>query len=180
LFGDPKKSASALSRDYELLMDKNTNRPTFLSILGGKVTTYRKLAEKAVTMISAQLGNNAEPWTATKPLPGGDFGNYNLSDLIARTQQQYPFFDKANATRLAKAYGTLVFDIFAAAKSKGDLGIDFGCGFSEVEVRYLIKNEFASTVDDLIWRRSKIGMHLSKSQVKNLQDWLLNLEHIQF
>ena len=178
LFGDPKKSASALSRDYELLMDKNTNTPAFLSILGGKVTTYRKLSEKAVTMISAQLGNNAEPWTATKPLPGGDFGNDSLSDLIARTQQQYPFFDKANAIRLAKAYGTLVFDIFAAVKSKNDLGIDFGCGFSEVEVRYLIKNEFASTVDDLIWGRSKIGMHLSKSQVKKLQDWLLTLEHI--
>jgi len=94
LFGDPQKSASALSRDYELVMDENTDNPPFLSILGGKVTTYRKLSEKAVNMISSRLGNDLDPWTATKPLPGGDFGNDSLSDLISRIEQQHPFFDK--------------------------------------------------------------------------------------
>lgn len=171
LFGDPQKSASALSRDYKLVMDDFGKTPPFLSILGGKVTTYRSLSEKAVDKVANRLGNTAKPWTSNTPLPGGNLGDGGIDALIEHISQQWGFLPPETAQRLARAYGTLVFDIYSDVTKAPDLGINFGHGFTEKEARYLRDHEFAMTADDILWRRSKIGLHLNPLQITTFETW---------
>ncbi len=175
LFGDPKKKASALSRDYELVMDPPGETPPLLSVLGGKITTYRSLSEKAVNMVCSRLSTTrCEPWTANSALPGGDFGAKDFDQLVGRILADWPFLEQNNATRLAHAYGTMCFQIFENVSCEEQLGIHFGSGFYELEAEYLIKNEWAVTVDDILWRRTKMGLRFSQKQVEALEQWIEN------
>ncbi len=176
LFGDPGKEAAALSRDYELVMDPPGATPPFLSVLGGKITTYRSLSEKAINMVCQRIScPSAAPWTAKTPLPGGDLDLGGFDALVQKVTKTYPFLSDETCTRMAHAYGTRVFDILGTAKTKKELGIDFGAGLFEREVRHFLGHEWAKTAEDILWRRSKRGLHLTPAQIKNLENWL---EHI--
>ncbi|NRA89440.1 MAG: glycerol-3-phosphate dehydrogenase, partial [Rhizobiales bacterium] len=145
-----------------------------LNIFGGKITTYRRLAESAFGNIAQFFPNAGQQWTAGTPLPGGDFSVDGVDGLIANAQTDYGFLDAAWAKRLVRCYGTELWDILGNAKHKHDLGIDFGAGLSELEVAWLMTNEFAQQAEDIIWRRTKLGLRMSDKQVKQLEEWIAN------
>jgi len=158
LYDDGVASATAATRDYVLEMD--IDGPPLLNVFGGKITTYRKLSEQVVT----KLWRNRAPWTAGVALPGGDFAVDGVSDLIAALCQDYPFLTQAWATRLVKAYGTDARDILGDAKTAHDLGTAFGGTLTEAEVTWLQRNEYVKTADDILWRRSKLGLHMTAAE----------------
>jgi glycerol-3-phosphate dehydrogenase len=172
LFGDPEKNASALSRDYDLEMDPPGETPPFLSVLGGKITTYRSLSEKAVNMVCARIGKEGTSgWTSTIALPGGDLGAGGRAQLLVDIQKKWSFFTLETAQRLAHAYGSLVDTIFENIKTEADLGQNFGHQFYACEAKYLIAHEWAKTPEDILWRRSKLGLHLSKEEIQTFETW---------
>ncbi len=164
LYDDGAANASAATRDYVLDLDAPKGSAPLLSVLGGKITTYRRLAEDAIERLAPYLKPpSARRWTATAPLPGGDMevGDF---DLLLRTLcGKYPWLDAATAGRLARAYGTRTASIFGEARCADDLGIDFGAGLFQAEIDYLIGQEFALTAEDILWRRSKQGLHIASA-----------------
>ena len=169
LYDDGAKSATAATRDYVLSLD--TNGPALLSIFGGKITTFRKLAEGAMAKLLDHVGGDGD-WTAAAPLPGGDFAVSQVGNLIAALIEDYPFLSDRWATRLIKAYGTDARQILGDAKSEHDLGTDFGATLTTAEVQWLMSHEFAQTAEDVVWRRSKLGLHLNKSQIAALETFM--------
>ncbi len=169
LYDDGAKSATAATRDYVLSLD--TNGPALLSIFGGKITTFRKLAEGAMAKLHDHVGGGAN-WTAKAPLPGGDFPVSQVQNLIADLTRDYPFLSDRWATRLIKAYGTDAREILGDAKSATDLGADFGATLTAAEVQWLMVHEFAHTAEDVVWRRSKLGLRLTKDQIAALEAFM--------
>jgi len=158
-------SATKASRDYRLDLDE-AGAP-LLTVLGGKLTTYRHLAETVLK----RLGIPGE-WTAYKPLPGGDFAPEDKPAIEAELCAAHPFLTEAWARRLVRSYGTEARAILGAAKTAEDLGRDFGATLTEAEVRFLIDKEFARTADDILWRRSKLGLRMNDEQRRALEVWL--------
>jgi glycerol-3-phosphate dehydrogenase len=113
-----------------------------------------------------------EGWTGKSPLPGGDMDVSAVAALTAELRREYPFLDPAHANRLAHAYGTRATKLLGNAKSSADLGQSFGATLTESEVRYLMANEWACTADDVVWRRSKLGLRLSSDEVAALDEWI--------
>ncbi|OJU25320.1 MAG: glycerol-3-phosphate dehydrogenase [Nitrobacter sp. 62-13] len=173
LYDDGASEAKAATREYAFELDTPGGVP-LLSVYGGKITTYRRLAEEALEKLSSYLkGTSArEGWTAKTPLPGGDMEVSAVAALTAELMRGYPFLTKAHASRLAHAYGTRAAKLLGAAKSMADLGRDFGATLTESEVRYLISHEWACTAADIVWRRSKLGLRMSASDIVVLDDWL--------
>jgi len=162
LYDDGAKNASAATRDYVLDLDAPEGSAPLLSVFGGKITTYRRLAEDAIERLAPQLKPpRAERWTATAPLPGGDIEGGDFDRFLCALRGKYPWLDAAAVLRLARAYGTRVEMILGNARSADDLGVDFGAGLFQAEIDYLIRQEFALTAEDILWRRSKRGLHLS-------------------
>ena len=145
-----------------------------LSIYGGKITTYRRLAEEALERLSPYLrsARAREGWTAKSPLPGGDLDVSAIAALSAELQRGYPFITPAHATRLAHAYGTRAVKLLGNARSMADLGKSFGATLTEREVRYLVTAEWAVTAEDIVWRRSKLGLRLSEEEIAGIDNWL--------
>jgi glycerol-3-phosphate dehydrogenase len=145
-----------------------------LSIYGGKITTYRRLAEEALERLSPYLrsAKAREGWTAKSPLPGGDLDVSAISALAAELIRKYPFLSLAHANRLAHAYGTRAGKVLGHAKSADELGQSFGATLTEREVRYLMSSEWALTADDIVWRRSKLGLRLSPAEIAAIDDWI--------
>lgn len=156
LLEDGSKDTKSVTRDYRLHLHENTQNP-MVSVLGGKLTTYRILSEKAVNMILRQH----KSWTGEVPLPGGDIENFH--EFLAAQTQKYPDMPEALLHRLAKSYGTRMEDI---AKN---LGEHYGDNIYQSEIDYLIQHEFAKTLDDILWRRSKLGLHISEKTRQNLE-----------
>jgi glycerol-3-phosphate dehydrogenase len=173
LYDDGASEAKAATREYAFELDTPGGAP-LLSIYGGKITTYRRLAEEALEKLSPYLkGTKArEGWTATAPLPGGDMDVSAGPALTAELLRDYPFLTPAHAGRLAHAYGTRAVKTLGTATSMADLGRNFGATLTESEVRYLMANEWACTADDIVWRRSKLGLRLSATEVAALGEWL--------
>ncbi|KQW18409.1 glycerol-3-phosphate dehydrogenase [Afipia sp. Root123D2] len=173
LYDDGASEARAATRDYVFELDTPGGSP-LLSIFGGKITTYRRLAEEALERLSPYLRGTkaAEGWTATAPLPGGDLDVSAIPALTAELLRDYPFLTPAHANRLSHAYGSRVAKLLGSAKSAADLGQSFGDTLTEREVRYLMANEFARTAEDVAWRRSKLGLRLSKEEISVLDDWM--------
>jgi glycerol-3-phosphate dehydrogenase len=166
LYDDGAESASAATRDYVLDLDAPSSGAPLLSVLGGKITTYRRLAEDAMEKLSPHLKRPlGKPWTATAPLPGGDMEDADFDRFLRGFCGKYPWLDAAAATRLARAYGTRAEVILGKARSAADLGEHFGAGLSQAEIDYLIGEEFALTPEDILWRRSKLRLHLSSDQI---------------
>ena len=168
LFDDGKQNASAVTRDFRLYKHEGLGAP-FLSIFGGKLTTYRTLSEKAVTMIGSELEQPAEPWTAKEPLPGGDIAHGDLRVFMEKKGLQYDWLLPAMLRRYAHSYGARMDRFLDGAKSLKDLGQYFGDELYEAEVTYLVRNEWAREAEDILWRRTKVGLRASEQTVKNLE-----------
>ncbi len=171
LFDDGSKSAAAATRDYVLKVDKTGGAPV-LNIFGGKITTYRRLAESAMSKITAEIGGTRDNWTAGVPLPGGDFPVDGVAKLTSDLKARFPFLSDAWAARLVRAYGTEAVDILGDAESAEALGRDFGATLSEAEVRWLMTREYARTAADVVWRRSKLGLRLTEEQVSAIDTFM--------
>ncbi len=151
---------SSVTRDYRFELSAEAGRPPLLTVLGGKLTTYRRLAEHALQKLGPHLGPMGPAWTAATPLPGGDLGDGGLQGFEARLCRRRPGFDRAFLERLARRYGTLVDEVLGEARSAADLGASLGAGLTEGEVRYLAQKEWAREPDDVLWRRTKCGLHM--------------------
>lgn len=171
LCDDESDSPSAMTRDYTLNVSSEQGGAPLLSVFGGKITTYRKLAKAAMKQLQPFYKRTIQTDTSQLPLAGGDI-RVDWSFWLAQTLQRYPAFDAALITRLAKAYGTAIHELLKNASSEADLGRHFGAGLYEREVIYLCTNEWALEVDDIIWRRSKLGLYLSQDQINSLTAYL--------
>jgi glycerol-3-phosphate dehydrogenase len=171
LYDDGARSATAATRDYVLSVDKAGGAP-MLNVFGGKITTYRRLAEAALAKIAPFFPGTPGPWTAGVPLPGGDFPVDAVETLIAGLKDDYPFLTDFWARRLVRAYGTEARAMLGAAKTEEDLGRNFGATLTERELRWLMENEYARTAEDVIWRRSKLGLRLSADTIAALDAWM--------
>jgi glycerol-3-phosphate dehydrogenase len=170
LYDDGAKSATAATRDYVLSLDENG--APLLNIFGGKITTYRKLAENALKKLTPLIGGG-DPWTADAALPGGDFKVNERDQLVADLAADYPFVDARWALRLIKAYGTEARAILGEAKAAADLGQDFGATLTEAEVKWLMAREYACSAEDVVWRRSKLGLRLTADQIAALDAFMV-------
>ena len=157
LYDDGADNPSAITRDYVLKLDRDG--APLLSVFGGKITTYRRLAEEALALLDAP----ARPWTAGAPLPGGDFQG-GLPALEASLSQRHPWLPAALRHRLARAYGTETSALLGDARDMAALGQDHGAGLTDRELHWLRREEWARTAEDVLWRRSKLGLHLSPAQ----------------
>lgn len=172
LIDDGSDKPEAATRGYRLELDDGEGAP-LLSVFGGKITTYRHLAEAAMAKLAPHLPVLAgDGWTADAPLPGGDFPMTGRDALIAGLARDYPFLEAATAARIGAAYGTRARDWLGEARSGADVGEAFGAGLSEAECRYLVAREWAMTPEDIVWRRTKLGLRLNADQVGRLADWL--------
>jgi glycerol-3-phosphate dehydrogenase len=173
LYDDGASEAKAATRDYVFELDLPGGAP-LLSIYGGKITTYRRLAEEALERLSPYLRSSKarEGWTGKSPLPGGDMDVSAVAALTAELMRNHPFLSHAHANRLAHAYGTRAAKWLGTAKSADDLGQSFGATLTESEVRYLMTNEWALTAEDVVWRRSKLGLLMSSDEIAALDAWM--------
>jgi glycerol-3-phosphate dehydrogenase len=164
-------SATAASRDYTLKLDTSLGAPV-LHVFGGKITTYRRLAESALAKIGPDLGMGRGPWTAGVPLPGGNFAVDGVERIVRELRETHAFLTETWARRLVRAYGTEAGEILAGAREPSDLGEEFGATLTEAEVCWLMDREWARTAEDIVWRRSKLGLRMSASQVERLDHWM--------
>ena len=171
LYDDGATSATAATRDYVLKL-RQEGAASALDVFGGKITTYRRLAEAALARLAPCFPEMGSPWTAGAPLPGGDFSHDGLPALTRGLSMTFPFLDARWAARLARAYGTDAAVMFDGARSLDDLGEHFGAGLTEREVRWLCEREWARTAEDILWRRSKLGLRFSPAETTRLEDWL--------
>jgi len=175
LLEDEHQDAKSVTRDYHF--EWSSEQPPLLSVLGGKITTYRKLAEEAAAHLQRFIPMS-EDWTQHSPLPGGDMPNANFDDFLSRLCTTYPLFPKSLLVRYARAYGTRAFDLLGSAKSVSDLGEEVLPSVFAAEIKYWRTREWAVTATDMLWRRSKLGLHLSADSVERLDRWLSNPAHL--
>ena len=171
LFDDGQSSATKATRDYVLKLEHGAGAP-LLNIFGGKITTYRRLAEAAMDKIAEVFPDLPKPWTAGVSLPGGDFAVDGVPKLEAQLAEQAPALDAKSCNRAVRAYGTEIQEIFGTSEMTGGLGESFGNGLYEAEVRWLIEREWACTADDILWRRSKLGLKFSAEERASLEHWI--------
>ncbi|MBI4274268.1 MAG: glycerol-3-phosphate dehydrogenase, partial [Rhizobiales bacterium] len=144
-----------------------------LTVYGGKITTYRRLAEAALAMLG-RFYVPSKSWTADAPLPGGDFPVDGFDALVAKARVSWPFLTEDHARRLAHAYGTRLERVLGPAKTYGSLGKSFGGGLTVAEVRYLMTHEWAHSAEDVLWRRSKLGLHVVRDEQSALEQFMSN------
>jgi len=166
LYDDGASKAQEATRDYVLDVDEERN---LINVFGGKITTYRKLAESVMKKITSK---NSNKWTATIPLPGGNFKIKDFQSLIQQAQEAYPFIPPEHISRMTYNYGTKIHTILKDVKTTDDLGLHFGHGLYETEAHYLIDNEWAVKVNDILWRRTKLGIRFDETQTETLENWM--------
>ncbi|HLZ79967.1 MAG TPA: glycerol-3-phosphate dehydrogenase, partial [Sphingomonas sp.] len=169
LYDDGAEDASAVTRDYVLKLAEGKG-PQILSVYGGKITTYRRLAEHALEKLAPHLPAMGRPWTDTKPLPGGDMANFDA--FRADVRRRWPFLSEVMARRLTRAYGTRIKRVLGDAASLADLGEDLGGGLYTREVDYLVGQEWARSAEDILWRRSKLRLHVPAGTQERLEQYL--------
>ncbi|WP_420568067.1 glycerol-3-phosphate dehydrogenase [Thalassovita sp.] len=170
LYDDGASAAQAATRDYVLELD--SDGAPLLSVFGGKITTYRKLAEHALEKLAPSFPRMSGAWTARAPLPGGDFPVAQAASRTDALRADYPFLSARDAQRMFRAYGTDASGILGDAKTRADLGRDFGAGLSEAELRWMVTHEFARTTEDVLWRRSKLGLVMTPEQIEGVAKFL--------
>lgn len=171
LYDDGASSASAATRDYVLRVEDRDGAPV-LNVFGGKITTYRRLAEDVMDLVAGYFPNLGAHWTAGAALPGGDFPVEGVEALITRLMSEHPFLGDVWARRLVRAYGTLAWDVLDGAQTEADLGHGFGATLSEREVVWLMQHEFARHAEDVVWRRNKLGLRMSADEIAALDIWM--------
>jgi glycerol-3-phosphate dehydrogenase len=172
LFDDGASKAQEATRDYVLKVETPEGGAPLLNVFGGKLTTYRRLAEHALEKIGEVIGEKGKAWTAGSHLPGGQFSVTGSEQQVAALLARYPFLDRRHADRLIRCYGTDATEILKAAASTADLGQHFGGTLYEAEVRWLIEKEWAVSADDILWRRTKQGLFLQPADVARLTAYL--------
>jgi glycerol-3-phosphate dehydrogenase len=170
LYNDGAKSATAATRDYVLKVD--ANGPPVLNVFGGKITTYRRLAESALEKLQPFFPQAKGKWTARVPLPGGDFPHDGVAALAGALRTAHPWLGDYHAARLIRAYGTDAARMMDGVRSAADMGRDFGGTLTEREVRWLMTREWAVTAADVVWRRSKLGLRMTPDQIAVLDDFM--------
>ncbi|HET9330651.1 MAG TPA: glycerol-3-phosphate dehydrogenase [Steroidobacteraceae bacterium] len=170
LLADEASDPMSVTRDYALELDRDP--APLLSVFGGKITTYRRLAEDAVSMLAAHLGRHAAPWTAAAKLPGGDLPEGSFAVFLRTLERRYPWLPARLRLRCAHAYGTRLEQLLGGATALGDLGREILPQLYERELEYLCREEFARSAEDILWRRSKLGLHLLGVDPGPLQRWL--------
>jgi len=165
LYDDDASKAQEATRDYVLKQAGAPGNGALLNVFGGKITTYRRLAEGALEEIEGILGRRGKPWTKDTPLPGGDFPVDGFDELVRDLARGFPFLAPGHARRLAHLYGTLARQILGSAESLADLGRCFGSDLYEAEVRYLMAREWAMSAEDVLWRRTKCGLKLAAQEI---------------
>lgn len=160
---DGADTASAVTRDYRFELREDEGAP-LLTVLGGKLTTYRRLAEAALVKLGPYFPHMRRAWTASSPLPGGDLGPGGLAGFMRDLCRRRRGFETVFLGRLARRYGTLTDEVLGDAESATDLGASFGAGLSEREVVYLREREWAREPNDVLWRRTKCGLHMNADQ----------------
>ena len=178
LHGDLTQAPKDISRDYLITLDAPHREAPLLTVYGGKITTYRRLAEAALARI-ADFFVTGPAWTANAPLPGGDFPWDGLEALVARTRGLWPFLSESHARRLVAAHGTRVDRVLGQARSVEDLGPSFGTELTAAEVRYWMRHEWAERAEDVLWRRSKLGLRLDAEQQRALERFMADARGIQ-
>ncbi|MDN3516256.1 glycerol-3-phosphate dehydrogenase [Aquisalimonas lutea] len=172
LYDDAAENASAITRDYVLDLDAREGRAPMLSIFGGKITTYRKLAEEAMDLLARPLQlRETRRWTADTPLPGGDIPDADFDGYLDRVRQRYPFLPAELAWRYARNYGTRTEQIVGDARSLAELGDDLGDSIYAAELRYLRDHEWAESAEAVLWRRSRLGLHVSAATRERIEAW---------
>ncbi len=171
LYDDGASSATAATRDYTLKIEAIDDVP-LLNVFGGKITTYRRLAESALAKLSIYIGEKGESWTAQTALPGGDFAVEDFDKIVRILQKDYSFLTDFHAKRLVRAYGLEARLILRDANTLEDLGEYFGATLTAREVAYLMAHEYAQTAEDILWRRSKLGLRLTDSECVKLEGWI--------
>ncbi len=172
LYDDGSADPSAVTRDYHLMVDAGADvkQPPLLSIFGGKITTYRKLAEHAMQKLEPWTGA-AKSWTGIEALPGGDFEDRDFRALLEDYELEFPRLPSAWLRRVLRRHGTLAREVIGDARDEAGMGELFGGGLYECELRYVIKHEWASTADDVLWRRTKCGLHMTPAERERVAAW---------
>lgn len=170
LYDDGARSATAATRDYVLVLDAGAGAPV-LDVFGGKITTYRRLAESALAKLSAHLPMQGD-WTAGVALPGGDFPVDGVPDLVADLRARHLFLTDGWARRLVRAYGTEAAVMLEGARMAEDLGEDFGATLTQRELDWLVRHEYVRSAEDALWRRTKLGLHMQPEQVARVEAYL--------
>ncbi|HVY00134.1 MAG TPA: glycerol-3-phosphate dehydrogenase [Pseudorhodoplanes sp.] len=160
LYDDGSGKPENVTRDYHLDLSEGFREAPLLTVYGGKITTYRKLAEAALARLE-HFFEMKPAWTEHAPLPGGDFPHTGVEALVSKSQRQWPFLAESHVRRLVRAYGTRIGMVINGAGRLSDLGANFGADLTEAEVRYLMQHEWARDADDVLWRRSKLGLHVT-------------------
>jgi glycerol-3-phosphate dehydrogenase len=168
--GDEGDAKSA-SRDYEIKVREIDGSP-LINIFGGKITTFRKLSEEVVAELAPFTQMIGKPWTHHAHLPGGDFALQQKDELIAQFRWDFPFLGEDQVRRMFKAYGTQATEMLKGMTSAKQMGKHFGAGLTEVEVYWLMNHEWAQTAQDVVWRRTKLGLRLTKRQITALDVWM--------
>jgi glycerol-3-phosphate dehydrogenase len=172
LFDDGASKAQEATRDYVLKVDGESGQAPLLNIFGGKLTTYRRLAESALDKIGDAIGAKGERWTARSRLPGGDFAIDGFDAEVRSLAKRFAFLSPAHARRLVRLYGTRAAAMLDGASRIEDLGRHFGSDLYECEVRWLMHEEWARHAEDVLWRRTKRGLHLTAAEAAALEDYM--------
>ncbi|WP_026783417.1 glycerol-3-phosphate dehydrogenase [Pleomorphomonas koreensis] len=175
LYDDGASKAQEATRDYVLKLDGDDGAPKLLNVFGGKITTYRRLAESALERIGEALGKRGTPWTKGATLPGGDIPLGGLDDYASRLAAGRPGIDPALIHRLVRTYGSRTETILTGAAVTADLGRDFGAGLTEAEVRYLVRREWAKSAEDILWRRTKLGLRVPREAAAGIDAFIATL-----
>ncbi len=177
LYDDGASKAQEATRDYVLKLEGGPGEPVVLNIFGGKITTFRRLAESALEKIAEVLGPKGAKWTKTATLPGGDFPVSGFGAQVAKLRRDFAFLSDSAATRLVRLYGTRARVLLGAATSSEALGEKFGPVVTEAEVRYLMAHEWAVTAEDVLWRRTKAGLVTGKADAEALEKFMASARH---
>ncbi len=172
LFDDGKSDAKAATRDYVLKLDAPPGEAPLLSLYGGKITTYRKLAESVLARLAPSLPPMGPPWTEGAALPGGDFHPERFRDEVERLKRSRPALGDRLATRLVRTYGSRAWEMTAFLDGGGDLGRPFGGDLHPFEVDYLLSREWARCAADILWRRTRLGLHFDEEQTASLEGYV--------
>ncbi|SSC65926.1 glycerol-3-phosphate dehydrogenase [Ciceribacter selenitireducens] len=172
LYDDGASKAQEATRDYVLKLDQRADEAPLLNVFGGKLTTYRRLAEHALEKIGEAIGARGGPWTAKSRLPGGDFDATAYPAEVDKLLKVFPFLEQGHAERLVRCYGTDAKEMLAGAKGSEDLGRHFGGSLYECEVRWLIGREWACSAEDVLWRRTKQGLFLTAGEAAELETYM--------
>lgn len=171
LYEDHSKRNATVTRDYTFELDAEGGAPV-LSVYGGKITTYRRLSEHALARLGKHLPIPGEPWTAEAPLPGGDLPDGDFAQFLWQAGERHGWVPPEMLQRLARAYGTRIGRVLGEASSLDELGEHFGGTLYEAELLYLVTHEYARTGEDVLWRRSKLGLHLSPDAQARVATWM--------